>query len=52
MSCLKSAGGALLTGGGVIALGLLSYLIGWGFFKGIAAGLLAMLLVWLIRRAK
>ena len=34
----------LLSGTGVVCLGLVSYLIGWGFFKGIAVGILAILL--------
>ena len=41
-----------LSVGGVCAAGLLSFLIGWGFFKGLAAGVLVWIIVAIIMKVK
>lgn len=40
---MSKLGRNLLSGTGVVCIGLVSFLIGWGFFKGLAAGILAVL---------
>jgi hypothetical protein len=43
---------ACASGLGVFAAGLLSWLLGWGFFWGCGAALLAIVIGWLITRSK
>jgi hypothetical protein len=51
MNFLKSFAGACVSGLGVFAAGLASWLIGWGFFWGIGAAVLALIITHLVARA-
>lgn len=52
MTFLKSFAGACVSGLGIFGIGLLSWLIGWGFIKGLGVGILALVITWLVARAK
>ena len=51
MKFLKSFAGACVSGLGIFAAGLLSWLLHWGFFWGVGAGLLALIITHLVARA-